>query len=449
MKKTYDMTTGSIMKAIIVFALPILLGNLFQQAYNIVDAAIAGHLLGDDALAAIGSTAPLYNLLMYFIGGFNGGFALVIGKYFGMSNRDRLKDSIAAMIAFNAVITVIVMALSLVVIKPILTLLNIPDDVFNDAYRYVIVVFFGCAITSAYNAQANMLRAMGNSVIPIVFLIVSSVLNIGLDMLFIAVFKLGVMGASLATMASQMVSVVLCFITIHRNYRDYRVSKSNFKFDKDLYSEMFSAGITMALMNCIFAIGSLILQGAINGLGKAVIAGHIAARKIVEIFMQPMITISAACSTFVSQNYGADRFDRIKKAIKNSLIMELGLAVLFNIIVFAFAGQLIGLVTDTKNEIVLSTARQYLFTMLPFYTFLGVLYVLRTSIQSIGRRIPPLISSTIELGTKIVAAFVLTKAFGYTGACIAEPISWTLGALMLIGVFIASRKTLFEKSATN
>lgn len=307
----------------------------------------------------------------------------------------------------------------------------------------------GTAATACYNAQANLLRALGNSFTPIVFLIISTILNIFLDIVFIAKFNLGVMGASLATVIAQGVSCILCAVTIKMNYKRFSTDKNSYRFDKALYGEMFYAGITMALMNCIFAIGSLILQGAINSLGKSVIAAHLGARKIVEIFMQPMITVSTACATFISQNYGAGKVDRIKKAIKVSISAELIMSVVFTAIVYLLATPMIRLVTDTQNEFIISTARKYLFINLPFYVFLGILYVLRTSIQSIGRRVPPLISSMIELVTKCICAFALTGVLGYTGVCIAEPVSWTLGALLLIFSFSKAVKSLSKTLPDN
>lgn len=449
MKNTKDMTVGSVTGAIIAFSLPILFGNLFQQAYNLADTAIAGHFLGDDALSAIGATSSLFNFLMYFIGGLNGGFSLIIAKSFGSRNDEKIKKCIAATVVFNAVLTVIAMLFALTLIKPVLHLINTPDAVFDDAYKYVFIVFMGTAATACYNAQANLLRALGNSFTPIVFLIISTILNIFLDIVFIAKFNLGVMGASLATVIAQGVSCILCAVTIKINYKRFSTDKNSYRFDKALYGEMFYAGITMALMNCIFAIGSLILQGAINSLGKSVIAAHLGARKIVEIFMQPMITVSTACATFISQNYGAGKVDRIKKAIKVSISAELIMSVVFTAIVYLLATPMIRLVTDTQNEFIIATAKKYLFINLPFYVFLGILYVLRTSIQSIGRRVPPLISSAIELVTKCICAFALTGVLGYTGVCIAEPVSWTLGALLLIFSFSKAVKSLSKTLPDN
>lgn len=440
--KSTDMTKGSVTKAIIAFALPILLGNLFQQAYNVADTAIAGHLLGDDALSAIGATGPLFNILMQFIGGMNGGFTLVIARFFGENNKEKLIKCISTMVVFNGIITLIAVLFALTFIKSTLNLIHIPEEIFDSSYKYIIVVFLGSGITACYNAQSGFLRACGNSVTPIVFSVIANIVNIILDVVFIAGFHMGVMGASLATVISQAVSVALCFIPLHKGYKAYRVTKAHFRYDKEIYSEMFYAGTTMAMMNCIFALGSLILQGAINGLGKTIIAGHLAARKIAEIFMQPMITIGTACSTFVSQNFGAKKYDRIKKAIKSSIMIELAMASIFIIIVYALAVPMINLVTDTSNPLIVETAKKYLYINLPFYFFLGMLYVLRTSIQSIGKRVPPLISSSIELASKCISAFVFTGIFGYLGVCVAEPISWVLGVLFLVYSFTKAYKSL-------
>lgn len=445
MKKNIDMTRGSVTKSILLFALPIFLGNIFQQAYNLADTAIAGHFLGDDALSAIGASSSLFSFLMYFIGGLNGGFSLIIARFFGEKDDEKLKNSIAATVVMNAVLSVVAVLLSFVLLKPMLVLLKTPDEIMADAFSYIFTVYLGAGVMACYNAQANLLRALGNSVTPIVFLVVSSVCNIGLDVLFIKGFGMGVKGAALATVVSQLISCVLCQISIVKSYKKYKTSKENYAFNSHLYKEMFSAGITMAMMNCIFAIGSLILQGAINGLGKAVIAGHLAARKIVELFMQPMITVSTACSTFVSQNFGAGKNDRIKKAVTSSIVSELVMSGVFIVVVYAFCTQMINFVTSTQNAEIVNTAKTYLYINMPFFPALGVLYVMRTAIQGIGKRIAPLVSSSIELLSKVVAAFFIAKPFGYKGIACAEPISWLLCAIFITTIFVSAFKKISDK----
>lgn len=449
MKSKNDLTQGSVTKGIILFALPILFGNLFQQVYNLADTAIAGHFLGDDALSAIGSCASLFNFMMYFVGGLNGGFSLTIATYFGEKNITKLKNSIASMIVMNFCFASGIMLFGIVGLKPVLHLLNIPNEIFESAYSYILVVFLGVGITSCYNAQANLLRALGNSLTPIIFLVISSICNVVLDIVLISFFKMGVMGAALATLISQLLSCALCQITISKSYKELHLCKSNFKFDKALYKEMLSAGITMALMNCIFALGSLIQQGAINSLGKTVIAGHLAARKIIEPLMQPMITIATACSTMVSQCYGASKTERIKKAIKISASMEIFMSLVFMTIIYFFSTKMIWLVTSTSNEKIVQNANMYLMINMPFMITLGILYLLRTSIQSIGKRLPPLFSSSIELGLKIFGAFYLASHFGYKGICFAEPISWALGAILIsISFYSAFKKLSHTKNTT-
>ncbi|MDO4364231.1 MAG: MATE family efflux transporter [Clostridia bacterium] len=446
MKKNIDMTRGSVTKSILLFALPIFLGNIFQQAYNLADTAIAGHFLGDDALSAIGASSSLFSFLMYFIGGLNGGFSLIIARFFGEKDDEKLKNSIAATVVMNVVLSVVAVLLSFVLLKPMLVLLKTPDEIMADAFSYIFTVYLGAGVMACYNAQANLLRALGNSVTPIVFLVVSSVFNIGLDVLFIKGFGMGVKGAALATVVSQFISCVLCQISIVKSYKKYKTSKENYVFNSALYKEMFSAGITMAMMNCIFAIGSLILQGAINGLGKAVIAGHLAARKIVELFMQPMITVSTACSTFVSQNFGAGKTDRIKKAVTSSIVSELVMSGVFIVVVYAFCTQMINFVTSTQNAEIVNTAKTYLYINMPFFPALGVLYVMRTAIQGIGKRIAPLVSSSIELLSKVVAAFFIAKPFGYRGIACAEPISWLLCAIFITTTFVSAFRKLGKQN---
>ena len=368
MKKNIDMTHGSVTKSILLFALPIFLGNIFQQAYNLADTAIAGYFLGDDALSAIGASSSLFSLLMYFIGGLNGGFSLIIARFFGEKDDEKLKNSIAATVVMNTVLSVVAVLLSFVLLKPALVLLKTPDEIMTDAFSYIFTVYLGAGVMACYNAQANLLRALGNSVTPIVFLVVSSVCNIGLDVLFIKVFGMGVKGTALATVVSQLISCVLCQISIVKSYKKYKTSKENYAFNPPLYKEMFSAGITMA-----------------------------------------MITVSTACSTFVSQNFGAGKTDRIKKAVTSSIVSEFVMSGIFIVLVYAFCTQMINFVTSTQNKEIVNTAKTYLYINMPFFPALGVLYVMRTAIQGIGKRIAPLVSSSIELLSKVFAAFLSVK----------------------------------------
>lgn len=446
MAKTTDLTKGNINKLLLGFAFPTLISNLFQQFYNLADTAIAGHILGDNALVAIGATSSLFSLIMTFANGLSGGFGIIIAREFGAKNESKVKRAVAHSLSINIIIGAVICLLSLVVTKPILTAMNTPAAQFGDAYRYIIVILCTVAVPMIYNLEATILRSVGDSKTPLYFLIFASIMNIILDWVFMKNLDMGVTGAAVATVVSQLSASLLCLIVIKKNFPVLHITKSDFARDKKLTSDMLSAGMAMATMNSIFSIGSIIMQGAINALGETIIAAHLASRKLAEMFMQPLVTVGLACSTFVSQNFGAKKYDRIAKAIRYSLIYCAVWSVISFFVLWFLGAKATVLITGTGNAEVVRNTAMYLRINAPFYFVLGILFVLRFSIQSINRKIPPLISSAMELGTKIAAAFVFIPMWKYTGACIAEPLSWCMGAIYLSVVFASEMKKINQKS---
>ncbi len=442
MTGTRDLTKGNIAKQILFFAFPTLLSNLFQQFYNLADTAIAGHILGDNALVAIGATSSVFSLVLTFANGLNGGFGIIMAQSFGAGDEERLKKSIANSLCINIALSLFICLVSMIFIKPILRLMNTPEAQFRDAYSYIIVILALIIVPMLYNLESTVLRSIGDSKTPLYFLIMASLLNIVLDYVFIAFFHMGVVGAALATIIAQLCSVILCFFVIKKNFKILKLGKEDFILNKQLLSNMLSAGMTMAMMNSIFSIGSIIMQGAINALGEQIIAAHLGARKIAEMFMQPLVTIGLSCSTFTSQNYGAKKISRIRDGIKYSIIYALVWSVLSFFILYFAGGQLAKLITGSESQVVFESTQLYLKINAPFYFVLGILFILRFSIQSVDKKIPPLISSSMELASKICAAFIFIPMWGYLGACIAEPLSWCLGAVYLIFVFKAVLKNL-------
>lgn len=446
MAKTTDLTKGNINKLLLSFAFPTLISNLFQQFYNLADTAIAGHILGDNALVAIGATSSLFSLIMTFANGLSGGFGIIIAREFGAKNESKVKRAVAHSLSINIIIGAVICLLSLVVTKPILTAMNTPAAQFGDAYRYIIVILCTVAVPMIYNLEATILRSVGDSKTPLYFLIFASIMNIILDWVFMKNLDMGVTGAAVATVVSQLTASLLCLIVIKKNFPVLHIKKSDFARDKKLTGDMLSAGMAMATMNSIFSIGSIIMQGAINALGETIIAAHLASRKLAEMFMQPLVTVGLACSTFVSQNFGAKKYDRISKAIRYSLIYCAVWSVISFFILWFLGAKATVLITGTDNAEVVRNTAMYLRINAPFYFVLGILFVLRFSIQSINRKIPPLISSAMELGTKIAAAFIFIPMWKYTGACIAEPLSWCMGAIYLSVVFASDMNKINQKS---
>ncbi len=313
MSSTNDMTKDVPIKVIIRFSIPLLIGTLFQQAYNIIDTMIAGYNLGDDAIAAIGTTSALYSVLVYFATGMNSGFGIILSQTFGAKDMEKMKKAVATMIILNTITTLLLTATVLPFLRILLRWLDTPQEIFDMAYMYIFVILAGMFVTISYNMCAGFMRAIGNSRTPLYFLMISCVVNVCLDIIFIVTLSLGVIGVALATVIATTLSTVFCMIYIAAKYKEYLPEKKDWHLSRDLINEMLSAGISMGLMLSVFAIGSIILQKGINQLGKEIITAHTASRRIYEMLMMPLSTIATANSTFVGQNFGAKQFERIKR----------------------------------------------------------------------------------------------------------------------------------------
>ena len=315
MSNSLKMTEGSIFKSLVFFAVPVLIGNIFQQLYNMADTAIIGHFLGDDALASVGAASPVYGLMIGLACGLTNGFAVVIARHFGAGDKQQMRRSVCTTYILSGLVALILTAAGLIGLHPLMKALKTPDGIIKDTERYLGIIMAFSVLTIAYNMLAGMLRAIGNSKAPLYFLIISAFVNVGLDILFVRVFGLGVAGAAYATAISQGLSVVLCFIYTAKRYSFLIFGRDGLSADRALVADLSLTGISMGLMYAIVSVGSVILQGAVNSLGTTTITAHTAARKIDEIFMMPLGTMAISCSTYSSQNYGAGRTDRVKKGV--------------------------------------------------------------------------------------------------------------------------------------
>lgn len=321
MTKTKTLTEGTPWKQILLFSIPIFWGNVFQLLYSLVDTKIVGSTLGTEALAAVGSVSTLHTLMTGFLNGLTLGFSLITAMCFGAKNRKRLKKSFAAAISLGVLTTLALVLMLMIFLHPVLNLLHVPQAQFEMAYAYISVLIVGLFATLFYNLCANTLRVIGDALTPLIFLIVATVSNIGLDYLFILGFQMGVQGAAYATVLAQLLSVVLCLIRIFRKFPILHIQKEDFRFDRELMAEMYKSGLSMGLMSCLVGIGTILLQSAINTLGTTVIVAHTAARKVFELVSLPNSVLGSAMATYCGQNYGARRFDRIRQGIRASLII--------------------------------------------------------------------------------------------------------------------------------
>ncbi len=432
MGKTKTLTEGTPWKQILLFSIPIFWGNIFQLLYSLVDTKIVGSTLGTEALAAVGSVSTLHTLMTGFLNGLTLGFSLITAMCFGADNMKRLKKSFAMTIELGVLTTTVLVVILMFVLQPLLHLLNVPEEQFAMSYAYISVLIVGLFATVLYNLCANTLRAIGDSLTPLLFLILATVSNIGLDYLFILEFHMGVQGAAYATVLAQLISVVLCFVRIFRKFPILHLQKSDFRPKKELIVEMYKSGLSMGLMSCLVSIGTIMLQSAINTFGTTVIVAHTAARKVFEIMSLPMSVLGSAMATYCGQNYGAKRFDRIRQGIRASLLIAAIWSVAVFIICHTVEGALIRFVASTTDAEVIYWGSMYLKVDMSFIIVCGVIVILRNSMQGFGDRVIPVFSSCIELAGKIIFAFVFAPMFAYWGIIWAEPVVWIAMVIPLI-----------------
>lgn len=429
---TVDFLQGPIIRSLIIFAIPIFISSVFQQMYNMIDTMIVGNYLGEEALAAMGACASITDLLVGFALGVGSGMAVVTARSYGSGNIKVLKKSVAMTMVLGGLVTLLISVCGGMILRPLLEVLNTPAEIIDQAHSYVSTIVAGSLVMLAYNLSAGMLRSIGNSMMPLVFLIISSVINVILDILFISTFQMGVRGAAIATVIAQGISAVLCIIYIWKKTPILVPSREHFSFDKNLCTELLGQGISMGLMGSIVSAGTVVLQSGINGFGTMIIAGHTAARKLHSFCMMFIGTMSMSCSTFISQNKGAGNRDRIIRSIRYMYVYDLILAIFLTVLMHFFARPLVQLISGSNEPEVLNNASMYLRVAGPFYGVLGVLLQIRSALQGIGEKLLPIISSVIELVGKIVFAWVFIPRFQYMAVIFCEPLIWCAMAAQLM-----------------
>lgn len=435
-----DMTVGSPLRLILIFTIPLLIGDIFQQIYTLVDTMVVGHALGDSAIAAIGGVQPLYNFILYFAIGLNEGYQIIMTQKFGAHDEEGFKQSIAGMLMLSVAVTIGMSVLSLATINPVMRFMNIPESIFAEAYSYIYVIYAGMIFTVGYNMFASILRAVGNSTVPLCFLILSSVLNVVLDIIFVMKFHWGLVGAAGATVLAQGVSALLCGLYILKYYRDILPSREHFKVPKSILAALLTTGFSMAMMEALVSIGTIIFQRANNVFGESIMAAYTSARRIIDLLMRPMFTLAAACCIFAGQNWGAGKVKRIDEGLKKVLIVETLWSVFSMVLVYLLGAELIVLTTGTSDAFIIENAVLSMRIHLVCYPVLGVLICLRMVMQAKGRKIAPVVSSGIELAMKIFSATYLIPKLGFLGTCITEPVTWVFMMLFLVAAYAWQKK---------
>ena len=442
MKKdsSFNMTTGNPLKNILIFAIPIMMSGLIQQGYNVADTYIVGRYISANALAAVGSVGPMSSLLMGLAMGVTGGFAIPIAQAFGAGDRKRTNHYAGNAIALTIIISLTIMSLSLFLVKPILTLLGTPKDIFDDAQLYVSIIYAGAIFTTLYNVMASILRALGDSKAPLKFLTITAVLNVFLNYFTIAILDMGVDGTAISTVLSQLVSCILCVIYIRSRKEMLNITFKDFKIKKETAVLMLKMGVPMSLQFSITGIGSMVLQSTINTYGPSVMAGFTIANKPELLANIPLSATGVACATFAGQNYGAGRMDRVRQGAKSAILFAGSMSVVMSVILYLFGGRIAQIFVDEINVETINAAHTYLKVIAVFYFALAVLFVFRNTLQGIGKTYVSMIAGVSELVGRVVAALILSKLFGFFGVCLASPMAWICADIPLLLIYYVKVK---------
>ena len=429
--KSIDLLSSPIVSSLLTFALPILISNALQQFYNAADATIVGNFLGFNSLAAIGATSAIYELIVGFAIGIANGMGIVVARHFGAGDIEKIKKAVAGSIVIGSVLSLAVMLVGGVWLYGLLRLVHIPENIIDEAYSYIYIIIIFFFLTFFYNWSASMLRAIGNSLTPLLILLVTSVINIGLDILFITRFNTGIKGAAIATVISQAISALLCIIYMYIR-ADILIPKlKHFKYNYYVYADLSTQGFAMGFMSSIVSIGTVILQTAVNGMGVTIIAAQTTGRRIMFFLMMPMSSLATALTTFVSQNFGAGNKSRIKSAVKYANIINTIWSIISVVFVYTLSIPLIRFISGSYDKELISNAKLYIAMAAPFFWALGILFNLRNALQGMDRKIEPLISSCIELICKIAFVLFVIPRVAYTGVVLTEPIIWVVMVLQL------------------
>ena len=439
------MTSGSPAKLIFGFAIPMFLGLLFQQFYSMVDTLIVGKFLGVNPLAGVGSTTSLNFMVLGFCMGVCNGFAIPVAQMFGAKEEHRLRRYVTngawLCIVFSIVMTLVVVA----VCRPVLVLMQTPEEIFEYAYVYIVIVFWGIPCTFLYNILAAIIRSLGDSKTPVIFLAISSGINIVLDLVFVLAFDMGVEGPAIATVLAQGISGIICLFYMYRNFPVLHASRDEWKPELHYMGKLCFIGIPMGLQYSITAIGSLVLQTAVNGLGAMVVAGVTAAQKINMFISCPIESLGQTMAPYAGQNMGAGKIDRIGKGLKSAVLMGWGVSIICFLIAVLFGKQLTLLFVDAGETEIIAYSYQFLLFCIGGYCLLTLVNTVRFTIQGMGFSVFAILSGIMEMIARILAATVVVQMIGFAGICLAHPMAWLFADVFLIPAFFWCRKKVAKQ----
>ena len=429
------MTAGTPGKIIFNFTMPIFIGNIFQQFYNMADTVIVGKFVGNAALAAVGACGTLVFLIIGFLQGVTAGFTVVTAQHFGAGNMKAMKKSVASGAVLTGIVTVILTLLSMISMAKVLHLMNTPSDMYGEAYGYIMVICGGIVAQALYNYLASVLRALGDSKRPLYFLVIAALLNIVLDLVLIIVFHLGAAGAAYATVIAQGVSALLCLVYIIKKVPILKLDRWDFKLDGHLVRQQLAIGFPMALQYSITAIGAMMVQAALNVLGSVHVAAFTAANKIEQVATQVYVALGTTMATYCAQNMGAGKVKRISRGFRATTIMGSIYSVVFGVLVFFFGNMLTGLFVSENLDQIVGLVDIYMKCVALFFIPLNVVNVYRNGIQGMGYGFLPMTAGIAELAGRGLTAVVASHYKSYLGICLASPVAWIFASALLLVMY--------------
>ncbi|MDR1787885.1 MAG: MATE family efflux transporter [Treponema sp.] len=437
---TKNLTIGSPAALILSFTIPLLIGNLFQQFYNMADALIVGRTISYNALAAVGCTGSIVFFILGFVFGFTQGTSIITAQRFGAGDEARVKQSFAANIVLAGGLTVIMTLVGGFLARPMLLLLRTPPEILEDAAGYLSIIFWGIAAAVLFNLCSNIMRAVGDSRTPLIFLVIACLVNIALDFAFILLFGLGVRGAAYATVFAQVIAGVSCLPVIRAKMPVLRIRAADLRVSRAECIAHLKVALPMGFQMSIIAIGVIAMQFALNGLGVAAVAAVTAAQKIDMVATMPLNSFGATMATYTAQNYGAGKIARIRKGMIQCFIMSGSFSVVMGI-VFVFTGRALSSIFITGNPEAIDLSYRYLVLNGAFYIVLALLFICRNSLQGLGNALVPTIAGVMELVMRMLGAVLLSASLGFLGICLASPLAWIGAAVpMAIAVTLAVKK---------
>ena len=441
-----DMTSGNPTKIILNFTLPIFIGNVFQQFYNMADTVIVGKFVGTKALAAVGSTGTIMFLIYGFVTGMTAGFTVLTAQKFGAGDMKAMRQTVGGAAVLTTIVTIILTTLGLLFMKPLLTFMKTPSDIFQDAYSYIMIICAGIAAQMLYNLMASILRALGNSKVPLYFLILSALLNIALDLLLIIVFGLGASGAAYATIIAQGVSGLLCLVYVKLKVPLLHLERDDWRPKGHLLKMQFAVGVPMALQYSITAIGTMMVQTSQNLLGSTIVAAFTAASKIEQVVTQAYVALGTTMATYCAQNVGAGKIRRIHKGFKSATIMASIYAVVTAVLVMTVGKYMTYLFVSDNVVEIMNNVDIYLKCIGVFFIPLAVVNLYRNGIQGMGYGLLPMMAGVAELIGRGVVAVIAANQRSYFGVCMASPAAWVLaGGLLLVMYYYIMLKDMKRK----